>query len=151
LSQQNFNIIEIYCSKSIFTINGDNEISWLKEKEKKMSTNISLNLVKYNLITENTYLVKLGASLIGMWDKKEIYSNVVEFSAIINVNGFNNDTLEMLMNVNINGFIFPYIRSELTRGVLESKMPAIHIQPIDFVSFYQKQKQKQKENAKSPT
>lgn len=142
MSQQSFNIIEIYCSKSIFTINDENEISWLKEKEKKMSNNISMNFVKYDLISENTYLVKLGASLIGMWDKKEVYRNVVEFSAIINVSDFDDDALDMLMSVNISGYIFPYIRSELTRGILESRMPSIHIQPIDFVSLYQKQKQK---------
>lgn len=135
-----FNIIEIYCSKSIFTIEDSLEKKWLVEKEKKLASAVSLNYINYSEIAPNTYLAKLSASVVGKWNSDDFYKNFVEYSAIVRVENFEEEPLDMLMNINVSGFMFPYIRAELTRGVLESKMPPISLQPIDFVGVYKKKK-----------
>lgn len=135
-----FNIIEIYCSKSIFSIEDSLEKKWLIEKEKKLSSGISLNYINYTEVAPNTYLAKLSATVVGKWNSDDFYKNFVEYSAIVKAENFEDEPLDMLMNINVSGFMFPYLRAELTRSIIESKMPPISLQPIDFVGVYKKKK-----------
>ncbi len=135
-----FNIIEIYCSKSIFSIEDSLEKKWLIEKEKKLSSGISLNYINYTEIAPSTYLAKLSATVVGKWNSEDFYKTFVEYSAIVKAENFEDEPLDMLMNINVSGFMFPYLRAELTRSIIESKMPPISLQPIDFVGVYKKKK-----------
>ena len=104
---------------------------------------LSISHIRFKEIEENTYLLKLGTSIKGICNEKVIYENNVEYSGLIKVENYTDDALHMLMNINISSFIFPYVRAELLRGLMESKMPVINLQPIDFVGLYHSKKKQE--------
>lgn len=143
MNKQAFQVIDIYCSKSIFSISQENEEYWIKLKEKTMHNQLSLSHITFKEIEENTYLLKLGTSIKGICNEKVIYENNVEYSGLIKVENYTDDALHMLMNINITSFIFPFVRAELLRGIMEAKMPVLNLQPIDFVGLYHSKKKQE--------
>lgn len=153
MTEKKFNIESIYCNQSILKINKENEIFWITLKDKQLRSELSLENTSSKKINDNTYLVNLGVHINGIVtinDKDRIiYNNYVEYSAITTIEGYEGEDLDMILNINTSGYIFPYVRAELIRGIIESKMPNINIQPIDFVQVYKYNKsQEQKKSTK---
>lgn len=142
MENKKFNIKNIYCSASNFNINSAYEIDWLKLKERKMSNQVSLSELQYKELDvsvdekSKTYLAKFSASLKGTNESIVVYENFVTYTAIISLENYEDESLDMLMKINVAAFIFPYIRAELLRGLSEGKMPSVSLEPIDFVQFY---------------
>jgi preprotein translocase subunit SecB len=145
VSEKQYNIISMYTNEESFKF--INEISWIKNKTKKLSVELNLGSITYEEINENEYLVKLSLKAKGLLkdesSEEEIYTNSVGYSGYVMIKGFEGEELDAFIKTNVASFLFPYLRTEFNRILLDTGLPKVQLQPIDWVAMYHNSKKQE--------
>jgi preprotein translocase subunit SecB len=125
-----------------------NEISWIKNKTKQLSVELNLGSIIYEEVGENEYLVKLSLKAKGLFkdenndSQEEIYNSSVGYSGFVTIKGFSEEELDAFVKTNVASFLYPYLRTEFNRMILDTGLPKVQLQPIDWVGMYHNSKNK---------
>jgi preprotein translocase subunit SecB len=142
MSNIKYTLISSYIKQVNF--NFINEKAWIESQGKlPLSNKLGIINPSYLKISENNYKVDLGLQIKGeLEDGTGIFESLVIYSGVFNIEGYEENELEMFININCASFLFPYARAEMMKLIAETNLPKINIQPVDFVSmYYMKQKE----------
>lgn len=78
-----------------------------------------------------------------------VYIANTVYSGIFTIQGFTEEELDVVLNVNCPSLVFPYARAEINRMLSETQMPKPALQPHQFDLIYQQKKMKEKEENKN--
>lgn len=75
-----------------------------------------------------------------------IYTAVTKYSGVFIIQNFNEEELEVVLNVNAPSLVFPYARAEINRMLSETQLPKPQLQPHQFDVSYQQKKAEEENN-----
>ena len=136
MKEKKFSVISINLNNANFDFKGSH--FWDLEKDSlKLKNNLKLNETSYKNIKDDFYSVIVGAKIEVSDDSdRTIYSLDIDYSGIFKIEGYEEDEIKMLVEINCSSFIFPYLRAEFSKITSETTLPKINLPPIDFVGLY---------------
>lgn len=143
-----FQIKNVFLKESFFK--SINELYFLENKSKNKIMEYGLNLknIDYKMINERDMITTLGMTLVGYYKEEENVINIFECGAsyclISEISGYTSEEIDIIQNVNVASFIYPYVRSEINRILSDGLYPKIQLQPINFSEIYFQKQEKVK-------
>jgi len=114
------------------------EIPHAPQVFKKMSKQPSLKVdvnVETQKIEENGYTVDLNISLNADTDDEKLFILELTYSAFVTLSA-PQEHLEPILNIEIPRLTFPFARNVIAQCLMESGLPPIMMNPIDFAALY---------------
>jgi len=104
--------------------------------EIKTQPSLTVNIdVRPMQIADHVYTVDLNLNLNGDTDGKKLFILELTYSAAITLN-VPEEHMEEILNIEIPRLIYPYARNVVTQCLMESGLPPIMLNPLDFAAIY---------------
>ena len=97
--------------------------------------NMNLNQ-KIGRVTENVFEVVLGVTLTCTMNDKTVYLAEVAQAGVFGFVGFDDRTLDMMLNTYCPNVLFPYAREAVSDLINKGGFPPFYLQPINFEGLY---------------
>ncbi|UTC24094.1 protein-export chaperone SecB [Candidatus Comchoanobacter bicostacola] len=82
------------------------------------------------------HVVKLIISVNVKIKNNEVFNLESTHTAVFNINGYEGDELNQILNSFCPGIIYPYAREKVSSIVSNAGYPPLHLSPVDFDARY---------------
>lgn len=97
--------------------------------------NMNINQ-KVGRVTDNVFEVVLGVTLTCTLNDKTVYLAEVAQAGVFGLVGFDDRTLDMMLNTYCPNVLFPYVREAVSELISKGGFPPFYLQPINFEGLY---------------
>lgn len=137
MSEKKFALYDVLLKRTFINSN-QNIFNLRKEGFKNIKINLELMDVEYNKTNETDYEGIIGLKIIGKNSETgdQIFEAFSAYSVFAMFQGYTEEEIFEIFNMNLSSYAYPYLRAELKRITNDAGLPPINIPLIDFAKNY---------------
>lgn len=147
--QQFFGVISQYIKDLSFeTVNAPSRLQGSK-KQPQVDVHLDIKVDKCDDFSadHDVYAVNLGITINAKMDKP-MFILEMEYVGEFAINGFDQNILDQILNIECPRLLFPFARNIIAGAVGDGGFQPLYLSLIDFVELYEERKNKQNEDSK---
>ncbi len=105
--------------------------------EEQPTVDVQFEVLPAKLPPENLYEVAVRGTITVKDKDRTIFLVEGKQAGVFELSGFDEPTLQYLLNVNCPTIVYPYLRAQLTDLVSRTTMPPVQLPEVNFEALYQ--------------